>query len=55
MGYLEESEIKALYRLCRAVAVPTKFESISFPVWEAFQAAKPVACLRQAAKMSPVD
>ena len=44
MGYMEESEIKALYRLCRAVVVPTKFESVSFPVWEAFQAEKPVAC-----------
>jgi glycosyltransferase involved in cell wall biosynthesis len=44
MGYLEESEIKALYALCTAVVVPTRFESVSFPVWEAFQAAKPVAC-----------
>jgi glycosyltransferase involved in cell wall biosynthesis len=26
------------------VVVPTKFESVSFPVWEAFAAGKPVAC-----------
>jgi glycosyltransferase involved in cell wall biosynthesis len=44
MGYLSESEIKTLYRLCTAVVVPTKFESVSFPVWEAFEAGKPVAC-----------
>jgi len=43
-GYLSESEIKTLYQLCSAVVVPTKFESVSFPVWEAFEAGKPVAC-----------
>lgn len=44
LGYRSETEIKALYRLCMAVVVPTKFESVSFPVWEAFEAGKPVAC-----------
>lgn len=44
LGYRSEMEIKALYRLCTAVVVPTKFESVSFPIWEAFEAAKPVAC-----------
>lgn len=44
LGYTTESEIRALYKLCTAVVVPTLFESISFPVWEAFQAGKPVAC-----------
>lgn len=44
MGYLSEVEIKILYRLCVAVVVPTKFESVSFPIWEAFEAGKPVAC-----------
>jgi glycosyltransferase involved in cell wall biosynthesis len=44
MGYLSEVEIKILYRLCTAVVVPTKFESVSFPIWEAFEAGKPVAC-----------
>jgi len=44
LGYLSETEIKALYRLCTAVVVPTRFESVSFPIWEAFEAGKPVAC-----------
>jgi glycosyltransferase involved in cell wall biosynthesis len=44
LGYVSQAEIKALYWLCTAVVVPTLFESVSFPVWEAFQAAKPVAC-----------
>jgi len=44
LGYRSEMEIKALYRLCTAVVVPTKFESVSFPVWEAFEARKAVAC-----------
>jgi glycosyltransferase involved in cell wall biosynthesis len=44
MGYRSETEIKILYRLCTAVVVPTQFESVSFPIWEAFDAGKPVAC-----------
>lgn len=44
LGFVDEIEIMALYRLCTAVVVPTKFESVSFPVWEAFQAGKAVAC-----------
>jgi glycosyltransferase involved in cell wall biosynthesis len=44
LGYLSETEIKSLYRICTAVVVPTKFESVSFPIWEAFEAHKPVAC-----------
>jgi glycosyltransferase involved in cell wall biosynthesis len=44
MGYVDSGEIQALYRLCTAVVVPTTFEGASLPVWEAFQAGKPVAC-----------
>lgn len=44
MGYLSEAEIKTLYRMCTAVVVPTKFESVSFPIWEAFEAGRSVAC-----------
>lgn len=44
MGYIASAEIQALYRLCAAVVVPTIFEGASLPVWEAFQAGKPVAC-----------
>jgi len=32
--------------LAAAVLVPTKFESLSLPVWEAFAAGTPVACSR---------
>jgi glycosyltransferase involved in cell wall biosynthesis len=44
MGYVTNAEIQALYRLCTAVVVPTTFEGASLPVWEAFEAGKPVAC-----------
>jgi glycosyltransferase involved in cell wall biosynthesis len=44
MGYRSETEVKILYRLCTAVVVPTQFESVSFPIWEAFDAGRPVAC-----------
>jgi glycosyltransferase involved in cell wall biosynthesis len=44
LGFVDEITIMMLYRLCTAVVVPTKFESVSFPVWEAFQAGKAVAC-----------
>lgn len=44
LGYVSKAEIKSLYHLCTAVVVPTKFESVSFPIWEAFEAGKPVAC-----------
>lgn len=44
LGYVSKTSVKTLYRLCTAVVVPTLFESVSFPIWEAFQAGKPVAC-----------
>jgi glycosyltransferase involved in cell wall biosynthesis len=44
LGYVKPLELSCLYRLCRCVVVPTKFEAASFPVWEAFAAGRPVAC-----------
>jgi glycosyltransferase involved in cell wall biosynthesis len=44
VGYLAESEIRTLYGLCKLVVVPTKFDPASLPIWEAFEAGKPVAC-----------
>lgn len=44
LGFVEEDELSALYRLATAVVVPTKFESLSLPVWEAFAAGTAVAC-----------
>lgn len=36
IGYVETSELAALYRCAVVVAIPTLFESISIPVYEAF-------------------
>jgi glycosyltransferase involved in cell wall biosynthesis len=36
IGYVEKSELAMLYRAATVVAVPTLFESISIPVYEAF-------------------
>ena len=33
-----------MYRLCRCVVIPTKFEAASGPLWEAFAAGVPAAC-----------
>ncbi|MFI5166658.1 MAG: glycosyltransferase family 4 protein [Thermoanaerobaculales bacterium] len=44
VGYVSSLELSCLYKLCRCVIVPTKFEAASFPVWEAFAAGRPVAC-----------
>lgn len=44
VGFVSPLELQALYRLCRAVVIPTRFESASFPVWEAFLAGAPIAC-----------
>lgn len=46
LNYVPNAEVKLLYQLCAAVVVPTKFESVSLPVWEAFEAGRPVACSR---------
>jgi glycosyltransferase involved in cell wall biosynthesis len=44
LGYVGEPEMRALYSLCTAVVIPTRFEAASLPIWEAFEAGKPVAC-----------
>jgi glycosyltransferase involved in cell wall biosynthesis len=44
LGYISTQELYGLYRLCRAVVIPTMFEAASFPMWEAFHAGAPVAC-----------
>ncbi|CAK0754676.1 mannosyl-N-acetyl-alpha-D-glucosaminyl-diphospho-ditrans,octacis-undecaprenol 3-alpha-mannosyltransferase / alpha-1,3-rhamnosyltransferase [Gammaproteobacteria bacterium] len=36
LGYVEQMELAAVYRCATVVAVPTLFESISLPVYEAF-------------------
>ena len=41
IGYVEQSELAALYRGATVVVVPTLFESISIPVYEAFSVGTP--------------
>ena len=43
LGYLEQPDIQAIYRLATALVMPSLFESISIPVYEAFQMGTPVA------------
>ncbi len=44
LGYVSPLELHSLYKLCRCVVIPTKFEAASFPLWEAFSAGAPAAC-----------
>jgi glycosyltransferase involved in cell wall biosynthesis len=43
-GYVSRPNVAWLVRTARVVVIPTLFEAASFPVWEAFEAATPVAC-----------
>jgi glycosyltransferase involved in cell wall biosynthesis len=36
LGYIEQAELAAVYKCATVVAVPTLFESISLPIYEAF-------------------
>ena len=42
LGYLEQEELAALYKLALALVMPSLFESVSIPVYEAQQAGTPV-------------
>jgi glycosyltransferase involved in cell wall biosynthesis len=44
VGFVSEKEMRCLYTLCKCVAIPTKFEAASFPMWEAFSVGRAVAC-----------
>ncbi len=44
LGFVSPMELQSLYRLCRCVVIPTKFEAASIPLWEAFLAGVPAAC-----------
>ncbi|MDD1776619.1 MAG: glycosyltransferase family 4 protein [Candidatus Helarchaeota archaeon] len=46
LGFVSELELQCLYKLSRAVVIPTKFEAASFPLWEAFHAEAPTGCSR---------
>jgi len=42
LGYVEQGEFPALYDLATALVMPSLFESVSIPIYEAFQAGVPV-------------
>lgn len=42
LGFVTPLELQCLYQLCRFVAIPSKFEAGSFPLWEAYRAGKAV-------------
>jgi glycosyltransferase involved in cell wall biosynthesis len=44
LGFVPEDEIRALYRLAEALVLPTLFEAVSFPIFEAWLDGLPVAC-----------
>ncbi|MHB8066507.1 MAG: glycosyltransferase family 4 protein [Desulfobaccales bacterium] len=44
LDFVDDLELYSLYKMCRCVVIPTKYEAASFPLWEAFFAGVPVAC-----------
>lgn len=42
LGYLEQDDLPPIYRLATALIMPSLFESVSIPIYEAFQAGTPV-------------
>jgi glycosyltransferase involved in cell wall biosynthesis len=44
LGFVSPTDMKALYRLCRMMVFPSRFEGFGMPVVEAFRLGVPVAC-----------
>ncbi len=44
LGFVPPLELQCLYRLCRYMVYPTKFEGFGMPILEAFLANVPIAC-----------
>jgi glycosyltransferase involved in cell wall biosynthesis len=44
LGWVDATDLMALYHAARMMIVPTRFEAVSFPIFEAFLAGIPVAC-----------
>jgi glycosyltransferase involved in cell wall biosynthesis len=42
LGYIEQADLQAIYHLALALVMPSLFESVSIPIYEAFQAGTPV-------------
>jgi glycosyltransferase involved in cell wall biosynthesis len=43
LGYVEQDDLQAIYRLATALVMPSLFESVSIPIYEAFGVGTPVA------------
>jgi glycosyltransferase involved in cell wall biosynthesis len=43
LGYVAQRDLQAIYQLATALVMPSLFESVSIPVYEAFQLGTPVA------------
>ena len=46
LGYVDYDDLPALYARSRMLVMPSLFESVSLPIWEAFSAGTPVAASR---------
>jgi glycosyltransferase involved in cell wall biosynthesis len=42
LGYVGQDDLQAIYKLATALVMPSLFESVSIPIYEAFQAGTPV-------------
>lgn len=42
LGYIQQTDLQAIYHLAIALVMPSLFESVSIPIYEAFQAGTPV-------------
>jgi glycosyltransferase involved in cell wall biosynthesis len=43
LGHVEQNDLRAIYKLATALVMPSLFESVSIPIYEAFQVGTPVA------------
>ena len=55
LGYVDSADIPALYSLSRMLVLPTLFESISIPVYEAFALGVPVCSSNVVALPEQID
>jgi glycosyltransferase involved in cell wall biosynthesis len=44
LGYVPDQDMPYLFKLSRGLVLPTLFESLSIPMWEAFWLEVPVVC-----------
>jgi len=55
LGYVPDEDIPCLFKAAAALLVPSLFESLSLPVWEAFHLGVPVVCANTSAFPEQVD